>query len=77
LVNNIKRLIGRISIDKVPISVKGDVFPLGGHIHFGIPHGYLGDIEKIITVLDDFLGRPLVGLSGEARCEYDNVDMTS
>ena len=75
LVNNIKRLIGRISIDKVPISVKGDVFPLGGHIHFGIPHGYLGDIEKIITVLDDFLGRPLVGLSGEARCEYDKLGM--
>ena len=75
LVNNIKRLIGRISIDKVPISVKGDVFPLGGHIHFGIPHGYLGDIEKIITVLDDFLGKPLVGLSGDARCGYDELGM--
>ena len=67
LVRNIKQLITRIHR---PVSVKGDRYPLGCHIHFGIPGEARVFIPLLVEVLDDFLGRKLIDLSGQARGEY-------
>ena len=64
LVKNIAGLIEKIP----PVSVRGDHYPLGGHIHFGIPYK-----QEYIEVLDDFLGRKLLELSGVARGGYRNL----
>jgi len=54
------------------LSVKGDVYPLGGHIHVGSPNkkvvGVLkGEVKTFISALDDFLGRVILPTSGPAR----------
>jgi hypothetical protein len=54
------------------LSVKGDVYPLGGHIHVGSPNKNVvrvlkGEVETFIEALDDFLGRVLLPTSGAAR----------
>ena len=67
LVKHIKKLIQRVS---VPVSVKGDRYPLGCHIHFGIPEGAKMFILKFVELLDDFLGKQLLDLSGRARGSY-------
>ena len=69
LVYNIKSLIRRMD---VPISVAGDAYPLGAHIHFGFaPVVANKDVYKtIIKILDDFLGVPLSTLNGKARGSY-------
>ena len=61
LVKNIKSLIVQLP----PISDRGDRYPIGGHIHFGTRR-----TSDIITILDDFLGRKLLNLSGKARGSY-------
>ena len=54
------------------LSVKGDVYPLGGHIHVGSPNRNVvrvlqGEVETFIEALDDFLGRVILPTSGAAR----------
>jgi hypothetical protein len=62
LVRNIRRLL-RLSREYTKqVSVKGEQYPLGGHIHLGISPN-----RRLITVLDDFFGRKLLSLSGKGR----------
>ncbi|MEM4620693.1 MAG: hypothetical protein QW607_10830 [Desulfurococcaceae archaeon] len=69
LVRNIRRLIGKLSC---PISVLGDRYPLGAHIHFELPERLIKHsiVVRICEVLDEFLGKQLIGLSGSARGQY-------
>ncbi len=71
---NVSRLISIITNDGVPISVKGDVYALGCHIHFGFNFEVVSivkkNIIKIMEILDDFLGKPFFDLSGDARGDY-------
>ncbi len=73
-VENVRKLIISITQDNVPISVKGDVYPLGCHIHFGfnpeVNSIVKKNIIKIMEILDDFLGRPFFDLLGDARGDY-------
>jgi len=65
LVENIRTLISQCP----PIAIKGDRFPLGGHIHFGGIRPETGALK----VLDDFLGKKLINLSGRARSSYKRL----
>lgn len=67
IVRNIKNLIKQI---RVPLSVKGDRYPLGAHIHFGIPNKFRNEVRTLVQVLDDFLGKRLLDVSGRARGSY-------
>ncbi|MFZ8787516.1 putative amidoligase domain-containing protein [Thermocrinis sp.] len=60
------------------LSVKGDVYPLGGHIHVGSPNRNVvrvlqGEVETFISALDDFLGRVILPTSGPARIGTGNA----
>lgn len=68
LVSNIKTLINRLD---VPISVKGDVYGIGAHIHFGLSSEYNNYIPYFIEPLNDFLKKPLYNLNGRARYNAD------
>lgn len=72
LIANIKKLILQINR---PISVKGDRFPLGCHIHFSIPQELNNSyhVTTMCKVLDDFLGKKLIDLSGQARGTYKKL----
>ena len=54
------------------LSIRGDRYSLGGHIHLGLKEEtsvYLNDgqMNEIVKVLDDFIGKPLRDLAGSAR----------
>ncbi len=60
------------------LSVKGDVYPLGGHIHVGSPNRNVvrvlhGEVMTFIEALDDFLGKLLLPTSGAARIGTGNA----
>ncbi|MFZ8784062.1 putative amidoligase domain-containing protein, partial [Thermocrinis sp.] len=60
---------------EVVLSVKGDKFPLGGHIHVGARNEFIRKILKnnvrvFIEALDDFIGKLLLPTSGAARGKY-------
>jgi hypothetical protein len=63
LVKNIKDLLRESSKYFDEISVRGDKYSLGGHIHFG----GLGANFRLLEVLDNFIGKPLSVLNGSAR----------
>ncbi len=59
----------------IDLSVEGDKYPLGGHIHVGARDDLTRRVlkEKVgvfIEALDDFLGKPLLPTSGAARSKY-------
>jgi hypothetical protein len=66
---------------KVPwidLSVEGDKYPLGGHVHVGARDELTRRVlkEKVIVfieALDDFLGRVLLPTSGAARGKYASL----
>lgn len=72
LLQNLKSLINNL---QVFVSIKGDRFPIGAHIHFGLPMKFrkLNIIMLIVEALDDFLGKNLLALSGKARDKYDEL----
>ncbi|MEM1672779.1 MAG: hypothetical protein QXT86_12085 [Archaeoglobaceae archaeon] len=70
LVRNIKRLIERISF---PISVLGHRYPLGSHIHIGLSEELIGYEDCFVKLLDEFLGKRLIELSGNARGDYKQL----
>jgi hypothetical protein len=60
---------------KIALSVKGDKYPLGGHIHVGARNEFLRKVLKnnvrvFIEALDDFVGKLLLPTSGAARGRY-------
>jgi hypothetical protein len=74
-VENFLSLVEEVKEEYVLLSVKGDTYPLGGHIHVGSPYSYItqvlqDEVESFVQVLDDFVGRVLLPTSGRARGEY-------
>lgn len=63
----------------IDVTVTGDVYPLGGHIHIGFKNlkeyqiynlTASPTINDMITLLDDFIGKKTIDLSGSARGGY-------
>jgi len=72
---NFTALVRRVSRRGILLSVKGDAYALGGHIHVGSSNQQVvkflkDEVEKFIEVLDDFVGRVLLPTSGRARGGY-------
>jgi hypothetical protein len=70
--SNFLTLVERVRAEGILLSVKGDTFPLGGHIHIGSPNKKVSTIlrmeeEAFVKVLDDYVGRVLRPTSGKAR----------
>ncbi len=75
-VKNFLTLVKRVRQEGILLSVKGDSFPLGGHIHIGSPNKKIAELlrkeeKTFVQVLDDFLGRILCPTSGPARKGWD------
>jgi|YNPMSStandDraft_1061717.scaffolds.fasta_scaffold13906_3 hypothetical protein len=73
-------LAEKVGKEGILLSVKGDVFPLGGHIHVGSYNRYIVDVlkdkvEEFIFALDDFVGRILLPTSGKARGDYARLGL--
>jgi len=74
-VENFMALAEKVGQKGILLSVKGDTYPLGGHIHVGSYNEYVVEVlkdkvEEFISVLDDFVGRVLLPTSGMARGKY-------
>jgi hypothetical protein len=72
---NFTALVRRVCRRGILLSVKGDAYALGGHIHVGSSNQAVvkllkDEVEKFIKVLDDFVGRVLLPTSGRARGGY-------
>jgi len=72
---NFTALVRRVCRRGILLSVKGDTYALGGHIHVGSSNQYVvkllkDEVRKFIEVLDDFVGRVLLPTSGRARGGY-------
>jgi len=74
VVSNIKKLFKKFSqkYSQYDLSDQGDDYPLGGHIHVGIGRSWRPD-AGLIQILDDFVGRAVIELSGTARDEYKKL----
>jgi hypothetical protein len=75
-VENFLALAKRVKEENVLLSVQGDYYPLGGHIHVGSPNPFVARALKegassFIEALDDFVGRVLLPTSGKARGQYE------
>jgi hypothetical protein len=73
---NFLGLAKRVKEEGILLSVQGDYYALGGHIHVGSPNPFVARALKegassFIEVLDDFMGRVLLPTSGRARGEYE------
>jgi hypothetical protein len=74
-VENFLALLEEVKEEGVLLSVQGDTYALGGHIHIGSPDDYIvqvlqDEVERFVQVLDDFVGRVLLPTSGRARGGY-------
>ena len=73
LTNNFKRLFVTLKNDKLRnrhnFSVIGDKHAIGGHIHFGVGGRY-EPTKRLLELLDFYIGRKLLTLSGKARENY-------
>jgi hypothetical protein len=72
---NFTALVRRVCRRGILLSVKGDTYALGGHIHVGSSNQSVvkllkDEVEKFVEVLDDFVGRVLLPTSGRARGGY-------
>lgn len=72
--NNIRGLLKEFSI-RYPgynLGTMGDKFPLGGHIHIGVGVPY-SPPTGLVVLLDDFIGKMTLELSGKARSCYKRL----
>ncbi|MCI4454895.1 MAG: hypothetical protein JHC25_08175, partial [Thermodesulfobacterium sp.] len=74
-VENFLALARRVCREGILLSVEGNTFPLGGHIHIGsnvpaVVRVLKEEVEKFVEVLDDFLGCVVISTSGRARGGY-------
>jgi hypothetical protein len=74
-VENFLALVERVKEEGVLLSVQGDTYALGGHIHVGSSNDLVvqvlkDEVESFVEVLDDFVGRVLLPTSGSARGDY-------
>jgi len=71
VVRSLRQLIKEFAEDfpECDLDAAGHKYPCGGHIHIGgVPDGE--PPGKLLELLDDFLGRPSLPLSGDARGSY-------
>lgn len=72
VVANLRYLIKEFTITYpgYSLSVRGRLLPLGGHVHVGVPdtHRHFG--RSLMDLLDMFVGRPTIDMSGRARSGY-------
>jgi hypothetical protein len=74
-VENFLALVEEVKETDVLLSVQGDTYALGGHIHVGSPNNNVvqvlqEEVERFVQVLDDFVGRVLLPTSGRSRGGY-------
>jgi hypothetical protein len=74
-VRNFLTLVERVREEGVLLCTKGDLYPLGGHIHIGSPDYRIikalkDEVQSFVRVLDDFVGRVLLPTSGKGRGGY-------
>jgi len=74
-VENFLALLEEVKSANVLLSVQGDTYALGGHIHIGSSNDLVvqvlkNEVERFVEVLDDFVGRVLLPTSGRARGSY-------
>jgi hypothetical protein len=69
LVNRIRNLIASVYYDRKRISVSGHRRALGGHIHIS----EVAPEASLVQMLDDFVGRYFVELSGDARGDFKEL----
>jgi uncharacterized protein (DUF2141 family) len=69
VIENMKRLFREL---KDPVTVLGNRYPLGGHIHIGVGAAYRPS-NDLLFLLDYFLGKPTIELSGRARDHYKRL----
>ncbi len=74
-VENFLTLVERVREEGVLLCTKGDLYPLGGHIHVGSPDDRIvkllkDEVENFVRVLDDYVGRILLPTSGKGRGGY-------
>jgi len=77
-VSNFLTLAKRVSEEGVLLCTKGDMYPLGGHIHIGSPEGRIvkvlrNEVQSFVRALDDFVGRVILLTSGKARGGYKSL----
>lgn len=74
VVRSMRNLIRKFSEDypDMDLTDDGGIYPLGGHIHVGL--GSNIDIPRdLVTILDDFIGKPTIDTSGKARGGYKGL----
>lgn len=74
-VENFLGLLEEVKEADILLSVQGDTYALGGHIHIGSSNDLVvqvlqDEVESFVEVLDDFVGRVLLPTSGRARGSY-------
>ncbi len=76
VVKNLKNLFKGFNgkFDGKHLGVKGDSYPLGGHIHIGIGREF-NPPPGLLKMLDDFVGNPLLPHSGGARGSYGGLSI--
>ena len=69
-VKNIREILKRFASQypNYSLSVQGDTYPLGGHIHLSVwPDG------NVLEILDNWIGSVVIDLSGRARGSYKKM----
>ncbi len=79
LTRNVKQLVMDFAkkYKNYGLGVEGDNYPLGGHIHFGVKEGKLPWTKDFALVLDNWVGKKLINLSGDARGSYKTLAIDS
>ena len=65
----------KLRVPWIDLSVEGNTYPLGGHIHVGAKDALVretlqANVRVFISALDDFIGKILLPTSGAARGKY-------
>ncbi len=76
VVKNIRHLVKKFSqqYSQYDLTDEGNRYPLGGHIHVGVGHP-IDCHNDLVAILDDFIGKPTLKLSGTARGSYQYLSM--
>jgi len=69
-ISDIRNILKRFAAEypRYSLSVQGDTYPLGGHIHISIPVN-----SDVIEILDGWIGKLVINLSGGARGSYKKL----
>lgn len=69
IISNLQVLFKRIEKKNASLSVLGNSFAIGGHIHIGIGQRWCPETQ-FLQLLDYFIGKDFMELSGNARGHY-------